>query len=117
MLVTVRIVDEEKAQMAETSLEMLISDGNIHSYYGRAAAFLHYSLVKQWYMHKNGGTLGNNTVNMQKRDHLFILKVIFWELSNFLQLDKLKTIVPKTQSAHYHGISKPPVMAILRCEY
>jgi len=38
-LVTESIVDKEKAQVAKTSLEMLISDGNIYSYYGRAAAF------------------------------------------------------------------------------
>ena len=61
MLVTVSIVDKEKAQMAKTSLEMLISDGNIYSYYGRAAAFPCSSLVKQWYMHKSWGTLRNNT--------------------------------------------------------
>ena len=61
MLATVSIVDKEKAQVAETGLEMLIFDGNIYSYYGRAAAFPRCCLVKQWYMHKSWGTLGNNT--------------------------------------------------------
>lgn len=64
--------------MAETSLEMLISDGNTYSYYGRVAAFPRCSLVKQWYMHKSWYFRKQHLVKMQKRVHLFILKIIFF---------------------------------------